>query len=185
MIDWLIKEALLNIRSEMVLIKSLSSRVTAGAWCLFPLMTRVPYALGPLQHQSHVDSTVSDQRPQPRSSARTHNDVNYGAHQPQALSCASDKPVFGSPSALVRYAFWLAENEEKSIYALSLSHTLSCRFITFQIKLSFPTTASLFLSWKSAGSVRASSMHPYSMHFIASWFNYPCIDLAQQIHVSF
>ncbi len=67
----------------------------------------------------------------------------------------------------VMHSDWQKMKRKASM--LFLSHTtLSCRFITFQIKLSFPTTASLFLSWKSAGSVRASSMHPYSMHFIAS-----------------
>lgn len=93
-------------------------------------------------------SPVSDQRPQPRSSARTHNDVNYGAHQPQALSCASSFQSTNLFLARRQHQSTMHSDWQKMkrkakpfhLVSLSLSHTLSCRFITFQIKLSFPTT---------------------------------------------
>lgn len=109
---------------------------------------------------------VSDQRPQPRSSARTHNDVNYGAHQPQALSCASSFQSTNLFLARCQHKCIMHSDWEKMkrkakpfhLFSLPLSHTL-CHAVLSPFKLSchFQPQLFLFLSWKSAGSVQALS----------------------------
>lgn len=159
LIDWLIKEALLNKRSEIALIKSLSSRahgrclvfVSAHVGDTCPVCSALPrpaLASKPHRLDSSLLCQIKGRSPDP---PPAHIMMLIMEPISRRLCHA---PVPFSPQT----CFWLAvstsalciligrkwrEKPNRSIYSLflSLSHTLSCRFITFQIKLSFPTTA--------------------------------------------